>query len=624
VRETVTDESVPEPRPKTATAVGSVVALGVALAVGFLPALFTRVSKSDDEGALLVTIRQFLSHGSLYDHTHGAYGPFYYSFYGSIFRLTGQSPTPFTGRLIVLVLTVLSSAFFAASAWRATKSVAFTLVGQLVTFSVLIRVAGNEPTHPGSLIALLLSILLYALVGYALEERTSFLVIAGISIGALVTTKINVGLLAVAAVTLAFVVGNRAFPKRWRTVVAAGGVLLPFVLVSQRLYETEMAEFALLVSLGLLLTYAPMHVDVVSLPRRALLVTGVSAALAAIAAALWPLANGTSPTKLVFGVLLQPLGQADNLTAPPFIRFEWLAVVIPVCGAYVALSHVRDRQSKPLGSAWLPNAALGVAALWVLGLGLGLFSGQFVPFVQWLPGIALLPALVWVSEVPPKLRLVLRFLVPVAILQILHAYPVAGSQSAWAVVAMTVPCIVALAIAAERLPLWQLAGRGARALAVVVLGTIVFVGAGASPVKAWHTYETSTALGLRGARWIRVNSALAVDLNQLTTVVRRDCDTFYSAPGFDSLYIYTGLPTPTGLLANWPGVLSDKEQRELVGDLTRARLSGKRVCIVRNLRRQKDWLESRYGKGPLGRGLASYQRRVARVGNYSISLYNQP
>jgi len=30
-----------------------------------------------DEGAFLVTIGQFLHHGSLYNHTHGSYGPLY-------------------------------------------------------------------------------------------------------------------------------------------------------------------------------------------------------------------------------------------------------------------------------------------------------------------------------------------------------------------------------------------------------------------------------------------------------------------------------------------------------------------------------------------------------------------
>jgi len=78
-----------------------------------LPAPLRHVTGYDDEGALLVTLRRFLHHGSLYDHTHGGYGPFYYSVTGGIFRLTGQDPTPFTGRLVVLVFTILSVMLFA-------------------------------------------------------------------------------------------------------------------------------------------------------------------------------------------------------------------------------------------------------------------------------------------------------------------------------------------------------------------------------------------------------------------------------------------------------------------------------------------------------------------------------
>jgi len=89
----------------------------------YFPHLFDHVTGYDDEGALLVTLRRFLHHGSLYDHTHGGYGPFYYSVTGGIFRLTGQDPTPFTGRLVVLVFTILSVMLFAASVWKVTRSI---------------------------------------------------------------------------------------------------------------------------------------------------------------------------------------------------------------------------------------------------------------------------------------------------------------------------------------------------------------------------------------------------------------------------------------------------------------------------------------------------------------------
>jgi hypothetical protein len=68
--------------------------LGLLLAVAFLPMLFNSVAAYDDEGYFLVAVSQFLHHGSLYVHTLGtSYGPFYWSFIGLIYRLTGQNPT---------------------------------------------------------------------------------------------------------------------------------------------------------------------------------------------------------------------------------------------------------------------------------------------------------------------------------------------------------------------------------------------------------------------------------------------------------------------------------------------------------------------------------------------------
>ena len=107
----------------------------------------------------------------------------------------------------------------------------------------------------------------------------------------------------------------------------------------------------------------------------------------------------------------------------------------------------------------------------------------------------------------------------------------------------------------------------------------------------------------------------------LTRLVREECDTFYSAPGFDSLYIYTRLQPPTGLLKNWPGALTVAQQQEVADDLEAARTTRKRVCIVRQVNRTKEWEQSSYGNGPLGRSLAAYQRRVAFVPGYSVSLF---
>ena len=95
--------------------------------------------------------------------------------------------------------------------------------------------------------------------------------------------------------------------------------------------------------------------------------------------------------------------------------------------------------------------------------------------------------------------------------------------------------------------------------------------------------EQSRRWELPGTSLIRTNAATARTLQKLTDIVRTDCDTFYSAPGFDSLYVYTRLPTPTGLLSNSPGALTTSEQREVASQLAALRAGGKRVCMVTRL-----------------------------------------
>src|SRR5207249_4934722 len=97
-------------------------------------------------------------------------------------------------------------------------------------------VAGLETMHPGILIVFLLSVMVYGLASYALEQRAVYLAVVGATVGALLMTKINVGLFAAVSVVIMFVVGNRQYPKSWRSIVATGGVVLPFVLMYQRLY----------------------------------------------------------------------------------------------------------------------------------------------------------------------------------------------------------------------------------------------------------------------------------------------------------------------------------------------------------------------------------------------------
>lgn len=304
-------------------------AFGVFLAVAYLPLLYNSVAVYDDEGYFLVTVRQFLQHGSLYVHTAGtSYGPFYFSLVGLIYRLIGQNPTLFNGRLLVLAFTTLSSGIFAATVWRVTCSIVFGIVCEVVTFCTLIRVAGNEPMHPGSLAVLVLSVLVFSLSSYSVEQRRGLLIIAGAATGALTMTKINVGIFAVGGLAVALVVGNVTYPRWFRTIIGAGAVLLPFIVMFQRLSGSDIATFAFLVGVSMLGVCAVMSIDAISLARGGLIAAVSGFGMVVIASLLWPLLSGTSPGALVTSVFVRPLQQVNFLTILPVVDIEWFAFLV--------------------------------------------------------------------------------------------------------------------------------------------------------------------------------------------------------------------------------------------------------------------------------------------------------
>jgi len=616
-----TPEAARKHRRRTWNAVAASFVLGAVMLLAFFPLAFNSVAGFDDEGFFVTSVRRFLDHGSLYNHTKSAYGPFYFTTVGLFYKLTGLDPTPSNARLVSLLLVAVASALFGAAVWRVTRSILFMGLCQVLTFVVFVRSLRTGALHPGLWSVLALAVLCYALCSYAVRPRPALLLIAGGAVGAALMSKVNVGLFAAAAFVVAFVVGNMEIPRAWRGVVAVGVVGLPFVLMSQRLYRAPTMGFALLVGLALLTTTAALWADVVSLPPRALLSPLIAVAAVVLLSSLWPLASGTSPAALVRGVVVRPLRQVDVFEAPASVPLSWIPIVLSLAVAFVAVAYRgRVREMPRWWRSSLGRALLAAAAVWAIGLAV-LPPGR--AFGAWLPVVAALPALAFMSTVESSLRLALRFVVPLAVLQSLHAYPVAGEQRYWATVTIFVPVVIALWAGLARLDVWRAAGGGSRAV-VVAAGVALFVVAiGSSPQTLWHEYLNSAPLGVPGARLIRTNAETARPIQKLTDIVRTECDTFYSAPGFDSLYVYTRLPTPTGLLSNSPGALTASEQGEVASQLAALQAEGKRVCMVTDSRRIGQWL-SAYGDGPLGRALESYQREVGHSGPFTVSVHGVP
>ena len=616
----VVDEAAPsdERIPKTRTFVLSAIGLAVALSVAFFPMYFNVFLDYDDEGSFLTVIRQFLHHGDLYGSTHGPYGPFYFSTTGLVFKLIGHDPTLTSGRLVVLVITAVTVVMFGATVWRVTRSLVFSLFCEFVTYGVLIEVAGHEAMHPGSMIVLLLSVAAFVLVSYTEKRRTSSLVVVGMVIGALLMIKINIGIFVILAIAVAFVVGNREFSHRVQVVVATLAVLFPFVLMFQLLYKLDTFQFAFVTSMCLLATYATLSVDTVSLPparsgswRR---LPSVSRRLSCI----WPLATGTSPADLFHGVVIQPLGQASNLERSIAIAVQWIPFVITVAVVYAVLARRDIGMPRRSDRSWPLDLGLGLAGVVVLAE--ALFEG----FGAWLPSIAVIPALAWLASARPATRIAMRVLVPLAIFQFLHAYPVVGSQFHWGLVAICLPCSIAIATAADRLPVWKQTAPAMRSIVVVSLGLFFVVGGGFWPAAVWHDYAKATPLGLPGTRFVRLDKESVEKYRKLTRIVKRSCDTFYSAPALDSLYIFTGIPPITGHLANAAGALEVDEQQQVANQIADARKRGLRVCIVRDDDKFAQWSLSSYRGGPLANMLFFFQHKVGQADNYSVSLAGPP
>jgi hypothetical protein len=516
--------------------------------------------------------------------------------------------------LVVLVLTALAVIVFAATVWRITRSVTLSVLAEVATFIVLIEYAGRSPMHPGAMIALLLALLGYALVAYGTDRRTQWLVLAGASLGGLLMLKVNIGVFAIAAVVVSFVIGNRRYPRWFRILVGIGAVGLPFAVISQRFDQSYTVQFATLVSFSVLASLVPLEADEITIAPRSFLALGGALVATVFASCLWPLLTGSSPTRLFHGVVIQPLGQADNLEGPIHSHIQWIAIVVTLAALALVIA-VRRRRPRFLDGSppWLFDVALAVAGLAVLGL--GLFGG----IGGWLPAIVVLPCLAWLAGSQRKVRLALRFLVPLAILQLLHIYPVPGAQLSWGLVTMCVPCVVALWAGLRPLPFWRSTTPWMRVVAVGVLCVIGVAVADLWPATVWRDYRDATPLSLRGTGFIRIQPWHAQSLQSLARFVHKHCDTFYSAPGIASLYIYADVPAPTGQLANFPGVLDEREQRDIAQQL--AGLDAhERVCIVRSVRGFPAWQASSYGNGPLGRAIAPYQDQIGKVGGFTVSL----
>jgi hypothetical protein len=556
--------------PASAASRWQVLVLLAATAVLAWPAarlMFSAFMFYDDEGYVLISLKNFAEHGGLYRDVYSQYGPFPFVAWWLLHEL-GLPLTHLTGRLVTLGAWLGVAAGGAAIVWRATRrlpAALATLAGLVAYLWIMV----SEPAHPGGLIALTLAAA--ATLGHrwlAADRPGAWALLVGAAAAALALTKINVGGFAVLS-GLAWILlhHENAAVRRWMpAVLGAGAVLVPLALMRPMLELPWVQTFALAFACSALAVLvadggeARPGVGWRTLGRCCAAGAAVAAAVLAVV-----LARGSSVADLLDGVLLGPLRHPKAFS----LGYTWpagaAAAAVVSLGLAVAARQLRRRGTAAVDTAVAVlrlAAAAGAAAavlrfpggspdrlifgfgapcLWLFCWRLPGEGGAAKAATSWL-------ALLWLG-------------------QYLHPFPVAGSQIAWG----TFLALPIAAVGASGAAEW-LAARRAPAVAVrrlvpaAVLALAVVTGARC--FQAGDRYRDGSDLGLPGAEFLRLPSEASALFRLLALNAAAHGDVLFSEPGMFSLNLWSGRPTPTRAnVTHWFSLLGPERQRAIVAAL---------------------------------------------------------
>jgi len=597
------------------------------------PRMLTGFLGYDDEGYVLISLRSFIDHGSLYENVFSQYGPFYYEVWGGLFSLFGIPVDLDSGRIVTLVVWVLASLVIGLATFRLTNSIVLGTVAQMLTFGALI-VAHAEPMHPGGLISLLLALIVA--VGSLVRDRLSLvpLGLLGGLLAALVLTKINVGAFAVAAVVLLCVVSYAPLSTRaWlRIPVEIGFVALPIVLMASDLGEAWARGYAFHVTVAALAIVIVLRAR--ELPQRKpeelIWIVG-GFALTAAASLLAILGAGTSPSGLFDGVIGQPLRQADAFT----LAFPYAERFVPLDAVALAtaIAYWLVARSRLAAAGWW-RPLLSIFSI-LIGIEIALSTiGKTLPVDTFgLPGFQFdMLAFAWVALAvstpsPANTTFGRALLPPLAVMQALHAYPVAGSQVGWSTFLLIPVGLLCVANGARGLSeaLEAPGRRVALAWGAVVAAILVVFVANATlrrPLRDYRAlYDITVPLNLPGARDVRLSPEWADLYRSVTAEINKYCRAFVTLPGLNSFYFWTRQEPPTGSNATaWTTLFDDARQRRVVVGTRRI----PNLCLLEHEPQALGWSAGRPLEGPLVRYLKRGFEPITTIGDYRLLRRERP
>jgi hypothetical protein len=561
--------------------------------------MFTGFSSWDDEGTMMMRVKEYLSGFRLYDEVFSRYGPAYYSYSWFVHFVTMTPVTHDVTRMTSVVLWAICPLICAWIILRLTGFVPVAAAAYILTLRSL-TFFGHEPGHPQEFCMLLLvGLAASGLLARGARRRGIAMIFAGAMTALLLLTKVNVGIFAILAVALAVLSQSAATALSRIAAVAAGAaaLVLPLALMRIHLDDSLAWTYCVVVTASIAALLPGLfrgRKDAILTFRDCLI--GLASFTATVAASwLILIAQRVSSYTILDSLVLSNL--RENVSE----RFWYLplplnSICIPwaIGGLLVAILFARVMERAPAKAYELlariklifgnVSFVLMAGPLLAYGLDLQICCLGEPAWLAILPGF--ITPYCWMvlyapsEDMQSEQAFPRALLVVAAVLQTLYAYPIAGSQEPFIRVLLLVVAGVSIgdslsaASRVDRIPTGARQYLPAFSAAFLICFPLYLMHLA---YQARSEYRSQPSLALPGAE--RIHLADAPTYQWLTKKLRQECDVFMGMPDILSLNFWAQQAPPTVFAAgDWMDNLNDEQQSEVAAVLSRH----PNACIVYN------------------------------------------